>query len=869
MSLIIKKTVVCVSSCLILLMNFSTVCQAQTHAGDLTRHVLELFPQGPIGGGLTHYGNNIAKGINLDGQRGIQFQQVHGKGHWMVRWFPNHNPLKLSSLSTTDHLSIQIVLRSESDVTTTFNVDWKMDQRKPGRLIASSKAIPLKADQWQTIDIPLPPAEPDSNLKGLFIQAQQEGTYDIRSIHIVAASPIQLNPIARDVLLNNPQASITGKVSTGIKQVQLNIRMDEADGEHLAVTQTLTVSKTGQFQYTLNANQLKTGKLYHVQCQPVGVSETIVSQPVFAYYQFVGKQLPPVHVKHGKLTVNDKPFAFVGTNYTKFQLGLSVRSDFEMLNRHLLELNDWGVQTIRIPINLGLIQVASGIFPDDPQWKEIMHQHQLDARFFQALEYCINMAGELGIYSIIDWHGYANNPYRYFLGGMPSDREKGLPGKAIAWLAPDDKTRVPFEWAKPLHRKALLDSHDWITRYFKGNTNIMGIEVPFNEPHDAYAAVEANWREMTAACSRAVKLADPDRLTFFMGSSYSHDNATAAGTWLKPDMADGSGNHFYFANGPVALRPEASKHKHPWLVRDVDQTFKIASTAVLLPYATQAYPQYNGEDGNHGFADLLPDMQPGDAAKQMIEAGMFRNWASGQAGWLLWTMHQTKHFKMFHDVYAQLFKKFSPLYAAGPVDWSQADLLFIQNPAADKIANGHNFSCVPIANLMLDLHLDPAHYMTDDQFLSIGVARYAKGLEQVQEGARDLSYKAVVLDTRNCDQRVIKMVSKMKIPTLITDDVSKVTKEQLAKFLGDAGIATDTQTPESVHWTTGPEHVVIYNHTGKPVTANAFPRVKRDSQFKLVTADGKAVFTGTSSQLQSDGVAVSIEPRTALILKIQ
>jgi isopentenyl diphosphate isomerase/L-lactate dehydrogenase-like FMN-dependent dehydrogenase len=159
--------------------------------------------------------------------------------------------------------------------------------------------------------------------------------------------------------------------------------------------------------------------------------------------------------------------------------------------------------------------------------------------------------------------------------------------------------------------------------------------------------------------------------------------------------------------------------------------------------------------------------------------------------------------------------------------------------------------------------------MTDDQFLTVGVARYAKGLEQVQEGARDLSYKAVVLDSRNCDQRVIKMVSKMKIPTLITEDIRKVSNEQMIKFLSDAGIATDIKTPQALHWATGPEHVVLYNHTGEKVTANAFPRVKRDSQFKLVTTDGNTLFTGTSSQLRSDGIAVSIEPRTALILQIQ
>jgi hypothetical protein len=830
--------------------------------------VVEIYPAGPIGGGLTQYGKTQTSSITENDQSLIHFEQPAGNGNWMIRWFPNHKPLILANLSTTANLQLAIELRSATDVNTTVHVDWKTDDRKPGEKAVSSQLIELKANQWVQVLTPLPTADMQMSLKGLMVHMGKPGSFDIRSMRIVTSSPIQIQPLERDALFEADTVQLGGKASADITNVQLTITMDQEDGEHVAVNQNIPV-QNNQFSYTLNASLLKPGHLYHVQWKSPTDTQALIDQPLFAYIKLKNSKLPVVIKQDGKLYAAGKPFAFVGINYTKFQLGFSNRSDFEKLTRQLMQIKDWGIRVTRVPINIGLIQVAPGIFPDNPQWATIMREHHLDPRFFELLEYHIQLAAELGIYTVIDWHGYANNPYRYFLGGMPSDQEKGKPGTAIAWLAPDNMTKVSLDMSNPLHCKALADTHAWTAKHFKGNPNILGIEVPFNEPHDAYAAVEANWRRMTDECAKAVKREDPDRLTFAMGSSYSHDNATASGTWLLPDRADGSGNHFYMSNGPVALRPDASTFKHPWLARDVNATFKVASTAVLLPFSTQQYPQYNGEDGDHGFDSLLPDVEHTLAARMMIECGMVKNWFAGQAGYVLWTMQDNKHFTMFRDVYESLFKKYAPLYNAGPVDWANADVLFIQNPAADKIANGHNYSCVPIAAIMLDLHLDPIHYMTDDQFMSVGVARYAKGLEQVQEGARDLAYKAVVLDTRNCDQRVIKMVEKMKIPTLITDDISKVSEEQLAKFLSDAGVTVDQQTPTSLQLGIGPKHVVIYNHTAQAVTATAYPRVKRDSQFKLVTADGKNIFTGTAAQLQSQGVQVSIEPRTALILEIQ
>ncbi|MFG0249466.1 MAG: cellulase family glycosylhydrolase [Phycisphaeraceae bacterium JB051] len=842
---------------------------AQNTSPMLTRPIMELYPKGPITGGLSRYGNMVVQTLEENNEKFIGFEQPAGNAHWMIRWFANHKIFSLDSLPVSDDLHLAIELRSDKTTDVQMKLNWKADDRLMNKQVSMSGSIKLEAGQWQTVTLPIPAVDKTTKLRGLFVQMSKPGKYAIRSVHFVAPSQIEAMPVSRDIFYRQNSIKLTGQTAAGIPVVHLRIVMDEQDGKHVVVEKNIATNDN-QFTYTLNADQLQPGKLYHVQWRIKAGDPNVIDQPVFAYHQFTGKQLPAASINNGKLIADGKQLGFVGLNYTKFQLGYSNRTDFEKLTRHLVQLQDWGVNCVRLTLNMMMIQPKQGVYPEDAEYAQIIKAHNLDPRFIELLDYHVKLAGELGIYTIFDWHEYGTRPYRYFVGGQPDDKKKGKPGTALAWLAPDNRTGVSFDYSNALHRTALLDCHTWLAKHYQANPNILGIEVPFNEPHDQFAAVETNLRKMIDECAMTVKLQDPNRLCFGMTSSYSHDNATPTSTWMVPDRVDGLGSHFYMANGPIALRDDHKGRRHPWLCRDVDQTFYFGTASVLMPYATQLYPQYNGEDGDHGYMDFLPDMEPQNASRMMIENGMVTNWLAGQVGYLLWTMHETRDFKQFSKpVYEGLFQKYAPLFKAGPMDRSNSQVLFIQNPAAAQIANGHNYSCVPIAKLAIDLHLDPVHYMTDDQYITVGVARYAKGLEQVMEGSRDLSYKAIILDTRNCDQRVVKAVQKMKTPTLITDDISKITNEELAKFLSDAGVAVDTQTPTSIHLGVGPEHVVLYNHSGEKVTANAYPRVNRDSQFKLVTSDGKPLFTGTSGQLQSDGVAVSIEPRTALILQIQ
>src|SRR5690606_20796370 len=122
------------------------------------------------------------------------------------------------------------------------------------------------------------------------------------------------------------------------------------------------------------------------------------------------------------------------------------------------------------------------------------------------------------------------------------------------------------------------------------------------------------------------------------------------------------------------------------------------------------------------------------------------------------------------DIYEAAYRRFAPVYSAGPIDQMNAEILFVQNTAAVPINNGLNHACVPFARLTLDLHLAPVHYMTDDQLLGAGLVQMAVGLEQVEQIATGLRYKAAVVDTRNLDSRALELLRGAKLPLLLVDD---------------------------------------------------------------------------------------------------
>jgi hypothetical protein len=568
--------------------------------------------------------------------------------------------------------------------------------------------------------------------------------------------------------------------------------------------------------------------------------------------------------------VNDKPLGFVGVNYSPFHLDFTRRPDYREVVRDLVQIQSWGLKVVRVPISISIIQPAEGVFPDDPRWADIMRKHNLDPEVLPLLDYFIKLAGQMGIYTVIDWHGFPTDPYHYHSGGQPSEKGSGKAGEAVAWLALTATEAVEFAPGHERHRAAVLSTHTWIAKRYQGNPNLLGIEIPFNEPHDQFMAVEANWREFANLAAKAVALGDPDRLTFTMPSAYGHDNLSASATWLPPDRATGGAPHFYLANGPVAARPDARNYKQPYLAREIADTFAFAQASVFLPYSATNYPLYNGEGGEYGNEDFLPHEKHPDRAEWIIEAQIVQAYAAGWAGFLNWAIwNNPNDFVPYQDIYERVFKKFSPVYSAGPIDRTKADVAIVQSPGAVPPQNGMNHACVPFAKLALALHLPMVHYYTDPQFLYTFRASVPTGLEQVEEGSSLDRYKALIVDRRNLDVRAIKLAEMSGVPVLWTDNAEEITPQQLAAFLEKNGVVVDTRTPEGLQIIEGPAHLLVYARANESFQTKAYPILKRKGVFRLIDEAGQTVFEGDAASLASKGIAVKLPRWSTLIYRIE
>ena len=569
----------------------------------------------------------------------------------------------------------------------------------------------------------------------------------------------------------------------------------------------------------------------------------------------------------------DAPFGFTGFNYDLFMLSYPRRASWSGLDSDIAVMASWRLGAVRVPMNLGMVQAARGVFPDDEAWAGEIAAHGLNTEWMAMLDHFVERAGKHGVRTIIDWHRGPVDPYDYWIGGVAQDAGSGKPGTAIAYLAPSPTERGELDMSNPEHLATLLDSHRWIAAHFKDDPAVLGVEIPHNEPHDAYMSIQSNWRRVTERCAAAVKAGDPERLTFTMPPAYGHDVSTAAPTWQVPFGVDGTAPHHYLPNAPVPTRDDAPDRHSPWLARDVDAVFSHAIASLFAPYSTSSVPVYNGEGGHYGFESFLPDMDKVEAADLMMEAGMVQYYAAGAAGQLHWSLwHNANDYVPFVESFARHYRRFSPVYAAGPVSWRGARVAVVQNPAAAPISNGHNWSAVPFVRLALDLHLGPFHLLTDDEVIDRLLTQVPSGLEQVDGLSASFDYDAVVVDRRNLDERVRSVLERddLDVPVLWVDDMEQLGATALASFLTGAGVQVDRRTSPGVQLVTGPAHLLVYRRDERsPGRVRVHPRIPGDGPLRLVDESGTTVYDGTSADLWDRGVRVEIETWRSAILRIE
>lgn len=670
----------------------------------------------------------------------------------------------------------------------------------------------------------------------------------------------------------NPVA-VTGKAASGEAVI---VRAVDADGTERG-RWSAQANDEGNYRIAVDRSQLPAGRWLTLQASAGREEHASADDEAREAKLFVfpvidpGATLTPVTARGRDLMLNGRPWGFAGLNYTRFLIEFSIRGSFERVVEDLQTHADWGISVLRIPLHLGMIQPAPGVFPDDPRHADLLKAHGLNPAFHELLEYFIALSGHHGMRVVFDWHEMPTDPYRYFVGGNHHDKGSDRPGKGIAWLF-DQGTGLAADATDPRFVQAIVDTNRWLARRFRGNGNILGFEAPYNEPHSINDSSDSAWRRLAAATAWAVRIEDPERLTFGMPPAWGHNNVLTSVTWQLPESLSGMAPHYYLGNGPVALRADAPERKEPWLARDVAATFDHSFAAVAMPHSAAPYPVWNGESGEHGYASFLPDLPRDEAASLMIEAQLVQAYAAGMVGSLGWTLtgHDTVYAPLM-EIYGAAYRRFAPVYRAGPVDYHGAQVLFVQNPAAEPVRNGLNHACVPFARLALDLHLAPVHYMTDDQLLANGLIQMAVGLEQVEEVASGLTYRAAVADTRNMDARTIELLENSKIPVLWVDDADQLTPERLGAFLAEAGVSWDRKTSPELQLIKGPRHLLVYRRSGDG-PARVYPHLDEPGAFRLIGEDGATVFEGTAVRLADEGLDVevprwrsaifTVEPRT-------
>ncbi|WP_193596857.1 glycoside hydrolase family 5 protein [Microbacterium sp. YJN-G] len=651
--------------------------------------------------------------------------------------------------------------------------------------------------------------------------------------------------------------------------VPLSVRATYSDRDPRDVTQHSALSSSNTAVITIDKygalKPVAAGRA-EIRIEHLGVSQT------FPVEVRAPRDLAPITIRDGKFHDGDAPFGFTGFNYDLFLLSYPRRALWSGLDADVSLMASWGLAAIRVPLAIGLVQPANGVFPDDDAWAGELRKRGLNTEFIKMLDHFVARAGEHGIRVILDWHRSPTDPYDYWQGGTPSDRGTGKPGTAVSYLAPSPTESGELDLTDAEHRTVLFDSHRWIAGHYKGNPNVLGIEVPHNEPHAAYMSIQSNWRRLTEQASLAVKAGDPGRLTLAMPPAYGHDVSTAAPTWQFSNIVDANAPHHYLPNAPIPARDDASSRRSPWLARDIDAVFAYAIPALFAPYSTSKHPVYNGEGGHYGFESFLPDMDRVEAADYMTEAGLVQYYAAGAAGQLHWSLwHNLNDFVPFEELFDKHYRRFSPVYSAGPVDWSGAEVAFIQNPAAVPAANGHNFAVVPFVRRALDLHLPTWHLLTDDEIIETMLTQVPSGLEQVEGLAASFDYKAVVADRRNLDRRVRQVLERDDFdrPILWLDDAEDLTVDALGAFLRRAGVAEDRRTSAHLQLVYGPQHLVVYRRGGADGRERVFPRVRRDGAFSLVDESGEKVYQGDAATLSTRGISVDLPTWRSLILRIE
>lgn len=777
--------------------------------------------------------------------------------------FNGHEPLDLADAQRDAALVFVAEARLTADAPRAVRFGW-CTEADPQLVTKGVTLTPGAA--WKRIVLPIIERPVGLIARGWVVSLDGAGTLDLRAVVLGSRRDVALDPVARDMLHHAPRITLTGQAVTTANIV---IDITDATNSHPILQRTIPV-RDGTFTCSFTANEFPAFSDCVATARVPGrsdVAATAMPRGFYAFPERSGAHLPSLERRDNLLVAEGKPFGFTGINYTHLAMYHARQSNPEEALREIGQMTAWGMRAVRVTLNWGMIQPAEGVFPGDPQWLATIRAHGLNEHWVDDLDEFVSVAGEHGLRTMIDLHESPTDPYRYFTGNDPANKPGGNPGTGLGWLAPTTSAGCEFDVAVPRHRAALLGTWRWLATHFRGDGNILAFEPPYNEPHEHFVASEENWSALTSACTMVIKQIDPTRLAFAMVGGWGHDNASWSYSWLPPYGIDGLAPHHYLANGPVALRPDAPKFDAPWNAREADASFAYALPSVFLASGVQRQPVLNGEGGDWAAHILLPGMDLHTARQHMYDATLAQCYAAGVSGHLNWRVtHDVEGYDL--SIFAHA-KRFAPVFAEGPLDWSHASVAIIQNVAAAPIENGHNFSCVPFAEAALALHLGPVHYLTDDEIIYHGIVRESKGLEQVNEASATLNgYQAVLVDPRNLDARVAQVLASSHIPQLVIADPAHLDLAVVSAFLKTHGVTVDQQTPADLQVAVGPKHLVLFCRRGPGGMVRIHTPLTLSGSFRLIAEDGQVIFRGTAADLVTHGAEINVPRWSSAILRI-
>ncbi len=181
------------------------------------------------------------------------------------------------------------------------------------------------------------------------------------------------------------------------------------------------------------------------------------------------------------------------------------------------EIASWGMNLVRLPVNWARLEPTAPVRQPDGTWV-----HRYDPSYLAEVAERVEAAHRNGLWAVV---GNYQDVRAYF--GFPDwVYRAGYNAHGVTYpRTPEGAARAEADfWSDPLRRRFMTDALAYLARRLAGTAGVLGYEM-LNEPGlgtlpETVRTTQAvlDWQ---LAAGRAVRVADPSRLIFFMSPSFN------------------------------------------------------------------------------------------------------------------------------------------------------------------------------------------------------------------------------------------------------------------------------------------------------------------------------------------------------------